>query len=223
MRKPANWSDEYWLPLLQLYLKKPTGMKSLYSRPLVELGMELHLTPQTIYTLMHSIHDLDSPLLRRLWDTYATRREMLNNDVDQMRRMRGFGSEASFYDGVDEVESFEKDFRPIVQDVRLTPVMLIMAIDLYFRLTPNTMVVETPEVRELAKLMRIDDALLVEVLREYIACDPCLQKPEVEAGRLHEPCMDVWRRFGQMQPQHLAARASLLSEYFKAPPRGKRK
>ena len=37
------WSDDYWLLLLQLYLKKPEGMKPMYSRALVDLSLELHI------------------------------------------------------------------------------------------------------------------------------------------------------------------------------------
>lgn len=32
MAKYPSWQDEYWLMLMQLYLKRPQGMKPLYSR-----------------------------------------------------------------------------------------------------------------------------------------------------------------------------------------------
>ena len=31
------WSDEYWLLLMQVFMKKPVGRKPLYSKVLVEL------------------------------------------------------------------------------------------------------------------------------------------------------------------------------------------
>ena len=46
------WSDEYWLLLMQLYLRKPEGLKPIYSRKMVELGMELHLEPRFLYEQM---------------------------------------------------------------------------------------------------------------------------------------------------------------------------
>ena len=32
MNRHALWQDEYWLLLMQLYLKKPEGVKPLYSK-----------------------------------------------------------------------------------------------------------------------------------------------------------------------------------------------
>ena len=46
MVKHSQWSDEYWLLLMQLYLKKPVGAKALYSKGLVNLALELHIKPQ---------------------------------------------------------------------------------------------------------------------------------------------------------------------------------
>lgn len=236
MPTPADWNDEYWLPLLQLYMRKPTGVKPIYSRPTVELSLELHVPPETLYAQMRRIRELSTPSLRRLWDAYAGNRRRLGAAVRKWRRMQGFGSFAAFYDGVEVEETFERDFRPMAEDGRLIPVMLIMALDLYFRLTPNTMVADTPEVTELARTMRIDTKLLVEVMREYLICDPCMPhgkpsavkggspkgKPIQTAGRLHEACQTVWRRFSDVEPQRLAAHASLLREYFKTGGRAKR-
>lgn len=215
MPTPANWSDEYWLPLLQLYLRRPTGVKPLFSRPLVELSLSLHIPPQTLYNQMNSIRRLATPSMRRLWDTYAGNRRKLAGAVRRQRRMQGFGNFDLFYDGVGVEETFEKDFRPIDEDARLLPIMLIMVLDLYYRLTPNTMVRETPEVVELARTMSIDVDLVVEVMREYLLCDPCMRRSKGGVGRLHEACQAVWHRFAQTEPQQLAAQASLLREYFK--------
>ena len=52
MPKHHLWSDEYWLLLMQLYLKKPVGLKPLYSRDMVDLSLELHLPPQFLYGQM---------------------------------------------------------------------------------------------------------------------------------------------------------------------------
>ena len=31
MAKKSNWNDDYWLLVVQLYLRKPVGVKPLYS------------------------------------------------------------------------------------------------------------------------------------------------------------------------------------------------
>ena len=43
MAKHPLWKDEYWLLLLQLYQKKPMGVKPLYSKGMVDLSLELHI------------------------------------------------------------------------------------------------------------------------------------------------------------------------------------
>ena len=146
------WNDEYWLLLLQLYLKKPVGMKPLYSRQLVDLSLETHVPPRYLYNQMFRLRHSDSPLLHLLWETYGKQPKKLADDVKKLKRMKGFGKSEKFYDGVEIKETFEKDFRPLPQNKQLKPVMLIMILDLYFRLTPITMSPETPEVRQLAKL-----------------------------------------------------------------------
>ena len=45
MARQPIWHDEYWLMLIQIYMKKPVGVKPIYSRELVQLGMELHIHP----------------------------------------------------------------------------------------------------------------------------------------------------------------------------------
>ena len=41
------WTDDYWLLIVQLYQKSPAGVKSEYSRPMVDLSLELHIPPKT--------------------------------------------------------------------------------------------------------------------------------------------------------------------------------
>ena len=135
MGKRFNWSDEYWLLLMQLYLKKPTGLKPLYSRQMVELSMELHIPPQMLYEQMFRLRQLDTPQLERLWAKYAKSPQRLARGVKLLRQMKGFGQAGMFYDGVEENETFERDFRPMEGHPHLKPAMLILVLDLYFRLT----------------------------------------------------------------------------------------
>lgn len=46
MAKNTNWKDDYWLFILQLYLRKPVGIKPMYSRAMVNLALEVHVHPR---------------------------------------------------------------------------------------------------------------------------------------------------------------------------------
>uniref|UniRef100_A0AB33JCE6 Uncharacterized protein n=1 Tax=Prevotella sp. GTC17259 TaxID=3236795 RepID=A0AB33JCE6_9BACT len=208
------WEDTYWLILLQLYLKKPVGVKALYSKALVDVGMELHIHPAYLYQQMFHIRTLDTPGMKKLWDTYAVHPKRLAREVKRLQAMRGFGRPDDFYEGVGIHETFETDFRPVAADSPLTPAMLIMTLDLYFRLTPITMVEETPEVAELATLMGIDARHVVEAMEAFQLCDPYLSRPQ-QPHALLEPCRHVWNRYGNGNPEELSSMAAQLSAYFK--------
>ena len=209
------WNDEYWLLLMQLYLKKPVGMKPLYSRQLVDLSLETHVPPRYLYNQMFRLRHSDSPLLHLLWETYGKQPKKLTDDVKKLKRMKGFGKSEKFYDGVEIKETFEKDFRPLPQNKQLKPVMLIMILDLYFRLTPITMSPETPEVRQLAKLLRITPQLVADVMEVFQFCDPYLNRDDMIINPLLLPCQEIWNRYGNDNPETLSALAAQLRDYFK--------
>lgn len=209
------WTDEYWLLLLQLYKKKPEGIKPVYSRQLVNLSLQLHIPPQYLYNQMFELRHRDSPVLSLLWETYSDNPKRLDRDVRKLRKMNGFGKPDKFYDGVEIKETFEKDFMPLPQNKELKPVMLIMILDLYFRLTPITMVPETPEIRELAKLMGIKPKLVCEVMDVFQFCDPYLNRDDLMISPLLLPCQDIWNRYGNDNPQRLSSLAAQLRDYFK--------
>ena len=75
------WSDDYWLLLMQLYQKKPVGVKSEYSHPVVELGIELHIPPKTLHEQMRVLEQHNTPSLQRLWDNYADNTRRLTRDA----------------------------------------------------------------------------------------------------------------------------------------------
>lgn len=209
------WSDEYWLLLMQLYKKKPEGIKPLYSRPLVDLSLEIHIPPRYLYNQLFQLRHSNSPLIALLWKTYGHNGKRLNRDVEKLRSMKGFGHPDKFYDGVEVKETFEKDFRPLPQNDHLKPIMLIMILDLYFRLTPITMVTQTPEVRQLAKLMDITPELVCEVMDVFQFCDPYLNRDDLMINPLLLHCQEVWNRYGNDNPENLSALAAQLREYFK--------
>ena len=215
MAKNSKWQDEYWLLLMQLYLQKPTGIKPMYSKAMVDLSLELHIAPQQLFNKMCQIANIETPRIEHIWEVYGQNPRKLKRAVNLLREMWGFNNALEFYEGVETVESFEKDFKPISDDTTLSPVMLIVILDVYFRLTPITMVAETPEVQELAKLMKLKPQEVVDVLETFQHCDPYLNRKDVVMGSLALACQQVWRRYGNTEPQDLASYAEQLKEYFK--------
>ena len=215
MAKNSKWQDEYWLLLLQLYLQKPVGIKPMYSRGMVDLSLELHIAPNLLFNKMCQIANLETPRVARFWELYGNNPKKLKRAVNLLREMWGFNNAMEFYDGVETNESFEKDFKPIADGATLTPVALTLILDLYFRLTPITMVPETPEVQELAKLIKQKPEAVVEVLEAFMHCDPYLNRKDVVMGDLVLACQQVWRRFGNANPEELASYAEQLKEYYK--------
>lgn len=209
-----NWTDEHWLYVLQVYLRKPVGVKPIYSRNVVDLAMKLHIHPSVLFGKMCAIANPDTAQLQRLWSIYGENARRLSRDVKQLDQMRGFNNAEEFYDGVELHETFEKDFQPIEGCESLTPVMLILILDLYFRLTTITMVPDTPEIISLARLLKIKPENVVEIMEIYQRCDPYLNRKDIIFSPLMLPCQNVWDRFGTWDMEQLANFASELSEYF---------
>jgi hypothetical protein len=201
---------------MQIYLHKPVGVKPLYSREMVDLSVELHIAPQLLRKRMQQIASLEKPRIERIWRTYSENPRKLARAVSLLREMKGFGAANDFYQGVEIQETFEKDVRPLAEDARFTPVMLILILDLYFSLSTITMVAETPEVQQLAKLLKIKPSDIVLVLDIYQTCDPYLNRDALIVSDLLLPCKQIWQRYGNMEPHVLAAYAEELKEYFRS-------
>ena len=213
MARLSQWSDEYWLLLMQLYLKKPTGLKPLYHRDLVDLALELHIRPQFLHQQMFRLRQLDTPRMEKLWQKYSKSPKKLAAAIKHLREMKGFGQAGDFYNGVEVVESWEKDFKPLASHADLTIVKLILILDLYFRLTPITMVAETPEVIQLGKRLKVAPATIVEVMDVFMFCDPYLNRDDLIISPLLPPCQEVWQRYGD-NPEKLEGEAAQLLAYF---------
>jgi hypothetical protein len=216
MAKNTVWQDDYWLLLMQIYLHKPVDVKPLYSHEMIDLSVELHIAPQILRSRMQQIATLETPRIERIWRTYADNPRKLARAVKLLREMKGFGSAGDFFQGVEVQETFEKDFRPLAEDERFTPVMLILILDLYFCLSTITMVEETPEVQELAKLLKLKSSDIVMVLDVFQTCDPYLNREASVDYALLLPCQQIWQRYGNMEPHVLAAYAEELKEFFKS-------
>lgn len=215
MAKKAKWQDDYWLLLMEIYLQKPVGVKPMYSRKMVDLSLELHIAPNILFNKMCQIANLDTPRIEHIWQTYGHSPKKLARAAALLRSMRGFNSAGEFYEGVETAESFELDFRPVPSSDVFTPVMLILILDEYFRLTPVTMVAETPEVQQLARLLKLKPQEVVDVLEVFQYCDPYLKHKDAITNPLLAPCQLIWRRFGNANTEDLASYAGQLKEYFK--------
>ena len=221
MAKIQQWQDDDWLLLMQLYLKKPVGIKPMYSKAAIELCLELHIPPQIVYQKMCAIANLETPRIERIWNEYAQNPRRLSRAVKLLRQMKAFGND-DFYEGVDIQETFETDFHPIAPDTVVTPIMLIIILDLYFRLTPITMVVETPEIQDLSRLLKLPAQDIVDIMHIYQQCDPYLKphpRPlsfrEGSLESITSACQAQWRQYGNGDPTALAEYASKLKEYYK--------
>ena len=155
--------------------------------------------------------------MEKLWERYGNNPKRLAKGVKLLRAMKGMGNAEQFYEGVETQEQlWEQDFKPLEEEPSLKPVMLLLTLDLYFRLTPNTMVAETPEIQELARLMRVKEAKVVEIMDIYQVCDPYLNRSEIVLSPLLRACQRMWNRFGNANPEKLAALAAQMKEYFRS-------
>ena len=84
------WTEEYWLLLLQIYLKKPIGIKPTYAHSMVELSLELHIPPRMLSEKMEQLARKDIPSLQTLWETYANNPNKLRKEAKRIRGMKGF-------------------------------------------------------------------------------------------------------------------------------------
>ncbi len=216
MVKNSNWHDDYWLLLMQIYLQRPVGVKPVYCRSMVDLGLELHINPKVLAAKMQEIGNLETPRIERIWQTYSDNPRKLARATRLLREMKGFGKADEFYDGVELNETWERDWQPLPENERITPVILILVLDLYFRLTPPTMVKETPEVQELARLTHITTDEVVEILDAFLHCDPYLNRRDISLSTIMVPCQNIWQRYGNGATEDLASLAALLKEYYKS-------
>lgn len=200
---------------MHVYMLKPMGVKPAYSRHMVELGMELHVHPEVLAAKMRTIDTVASPRMERFFASYKDNPRRLARAVRLLREMKGFNNADEFYEGVETNETFERDFKPVAEGTEFTPVMLTLVLDLYFQLTPITMVAETPEVADLAKLMRQKPQAIAEAMSVYQCCDPYLKRKNKVDSPLLPACQALWNKYASQNPDVLTSQAERLREYFK--------
>ena len=86
MATKQPWQDDYWLLLMQQYLRKPTGIKPTYDREMVNLSIELHIPPQVLHERLGDIAQLRTPRIERIWQEYGKNPRRLSRAVKLMRR-----------------------------------------------------------------------------------------------------------------------------------------
>lgn len=217
MAKHPLWNDEYRILLLAIYLQKPVGVKSPHSRQLVELALQLHVPPKTLHKEMQMLDDKDKVSVRKLWDTYGNNPRRLNKAVKRLRGMDGFGNADVFYDGVDNNDTLAEEYMPVCAESCLSRAMIAVITSLYFRLTPTTMVTETPEVIDTAKLLGIKPETVESVLHMLQQFDPLTKRERTAA--LPQPVADtahtIWRMFNNMMPEAMEKKVEQYMEFFK--------
>ena len=209
-----QWSDDYWPLIVQLYASKPAGVKPLFAPSVIDLSIRLHLPPKVVITQMQRLHDHTTPSLQRLWNKYMRNRRRLKRDLQRVEEMLCFGAGNMFYDGVEVVDVFADNFRPLATDTKLSRAMLVFILDLYFRLIPATMVKETPEVKELAEQFGVSAEEVVEVLAIYQTFDPILRRDAAPESPLSNACRATWQHYHNAEPTLLAHDISRIMRYF---------
>ena len=106
MAKNQNWQDDYWLLVMQLYLRKPVGVKPMYSRDAIFLCMELHIAPEQLFARQCEIAHLETPRIERIWEEYGRNPKRLTRAVSLLRNMIGFNSSGDFFDGVETCDPY---------------------------------------------------------------------------------------------------------------------
>lgn len=210
------WSNEYWLLLLQLYMKKPIGIKPVYFHGLVSLALEIHIDPAFLHEQMFYLRQSERPSIKKLWDEYGKHPKKLEQKTALIRKEYGFSFPDKFFKNVEIKETWEKDFRPINNKTDITPATLIMILNLYFQLTPVTMVSETPEIEDLSHLISISTDKIIQIMHIFQYCDPYLNRhilTKIDSPLL-EPCQDIWNRFGNKDPRALYTLSLELKNYF---------
>lgn len=213
--KNNGWSDDYWLLLVQAFLRKPVGVKPAYSREMVSLAIELHVHPTVLATKMRQIATVPTPRVERILNTYRDNPRRLARAVKLLRSMKGFNNAVEFYDGVDVNETFETDFKPVADDTELTPIDLTLILQIFFQLTPVTMVAETPEVAELAHKIGKKPQAVADALIAYQHCDPYLNRKDAYTSPLLPACRRLWGQYATANPEILDKRVNELAEYYK--------
>lgn len=195
--KAVKWTKEESILVLDLYFKKPVGMKKKDSLQIFDLAKTIGRTPNAVYRRMYDF-------LR--W--YPTIPLLFYDDMeDENDSFQPFWNEY-FLDS----KKLHKDAESFLSDIRVYTLTLY----LYFHLIPDTMAPKVPEVVALAKMVKRPPAFIVEILHNYLSCDPfmCGKVPQASCT-LQKICRLIWERYDK-NASKLTAATEYITAYYKS-------
>ncbi len=174
-----KWTREESILVLNLYFTKPVGIKDSKSAGVKELASLVGRTPSAVHQRMYRFLRWypTIPLL------YCEETEDESNDDAYLPFWNAY-----FLDP----KLLAKDAGELLKAWRTG----ILALDLYFRLIPDTMTPKVPEVVELAKRTKTTPQQIVDTLHDYLACDPFTKgKVAMASGKPSVRNALLWNRF----------------------------
>ncbi len=195
--KAFKWTKEESILVLDLYFKKPAGMKKKDSPQILDLANTIGRTPNAVYRKMYGF-------LR--W--YPTIPLLFYDEVeDENDPFQPFWNEYFL-----DPKKLNRDAKAILSDIRVYTLTLY----LYFHLVPNTMAPKVPEVVALAKLVKRSPAFIVEILHNYLSCDPFMRGKATQASTtLQKTCRLIWERYDK-NISKLATTVEYITSYYQA-------
>lgn len=194
--KAVKWTKEESILVLDLYFKNPVGMKKKNSSQILDLAKTIGRTPTAVYRRMYDF-------LR--W--YPTIPLLFCDDIgDEDDPFRSFWNEY-FMDR----KKLHKDAEAFLSDIRV----YTLTLHLYFHLIPDTMAPKVPEVVSLAKLAKRPPAFIVEILHNYLSCDPFMHGKVPQASTtLQKLCRLIWERY-EKNAGKLTMAAEYITDYYR--------
>ncbi len=193
--KIAKWTKEESVLVLDLYFRKPVGMKKKDSPLILDLAQTIGRTPSAVYRRMYEF-------LR--W--YPTIPLFYCEDVeDENDPFQPF-----WHEYFTDSKKLHKDAEAYLSEIRI----YTLTLHLYFHLLPDTMVPKVPEVVALAKLVRKPVNTIVEILHNYLSCDPFMRgKTQQASTTLEKLCSLVWKRYEGNLPKLNSAAEHITAFY----------
>ncbi len=201
--KAVKWTKEESILVLDLYFKKPVGMKKKDSLQILDLAKTIGRSPSAVYRRMYEFLRWYPTIPLPFYDD-------LEDESDPFQ---------PFWNGYFlDLKKLHKDAESFLSDIRV----YTLTLHLYFQLIPDTMTPKVPEVIALAKMVKRPPALIVEILHNYLSCDPFMRGKAPQASTsLHKLCRIIWERY-EKNSLMLNAAFDYIAAYYRAKKRTKK-
>lgn len=195
--KAVKWSKEESILVLDLYFRNPVGMKKKDSFQIIDLAKTIGRTPSAVYRRMYDFLRWYPAIPLLFYDELE----------DENDPFQPFWNEY-----FQDTKKLHKDAEAFLSDIRVYTLTLYQ----YFHLIPDTMAPKVPEVVALAKLVKRPASFIVEILHNYLSCDPfmCGRVPQASTT-LQKNCRLIWERY-EKKPSKLTAAAEYITAYYEA-------